>query len=130
MNDSEFLKKYSPKLEHQKDVFKELQDKYGSYNRLALDIKILFFMISENLKTNSARYIRQKEIIDRFPEVTPGCIRTHLYRLKKRCIIEDVYFKGCYKVNVYNASTLSRDLNKLLEALVGEEIYNFIKGTM
>ncbi len=123
------LKNRKPDYVQQKELFKELHNKYSGYLSLSLDVRILMYMIGKNLELNTVTYIRQVDIIKAFSDLSPECIRRHLRTLSNRGLIKDVYWRGAYSINVSRVLTLAHDLNKLLECLLGKEIYLLLTAT-
>jgi len=108
------------------EVFKETFNKWGTYESLKKDCIIVKYFLH-----NLDRKIRQKTIIEQFSSMHPKTVRQHLYRLvEKKIIYEDENYKGTYympsKINlsIHNINNFIDNMNKLIKALIGKEIYN------
>lgn len=108
-----------------KNVIKEIFNKWGTYQSLQKDVAIVqYFMERVDQK------IRQKTVVEHFKYMmTPKTCREHLYRLCKKSILkEDEDFAGTY---VFPSRpirgsdySLVDDMNKLIQAIVGKDIYD------
>lgn len=103
------------------EVFKYIFNTYGTYQSLQKDVAIVKYF-----QDKSHEKIRQKEIIEYFKgKMTPKTVREHLYRLvKKEILKEDLSFKGTYTFYPYGFRDMAVDMDGLVKAIVGEDIYN------
>lgn len=106
----------------QLDAAKTLQRKYGSYNRLLLDIRILMAFLNKG----DDAVLRQIEIIDMFPEFHRRTIQKHLRSLCKRNVLKVDRFPGQYKVYVVTMTGLHVELCGLMRQLLHPELYDFL----
>lgn len=122
---SNSLKEYKPDVKLQNDTFKKLSEKYGTYHSLVKDTQLLFYFLS--LKDKQP--IRQKVILEHFKDkMKLITVRKHLYGLRDKGILVESEFKGSYSINIPNARSMLEDLDSLLPALLGNEVYILIKS--
>ena len=105
--------------ENTKNIIKKIYDKYGTYNSLKKDIKILkYFMNHPNEK------IRQKTLIQHFNKWSDKTVIRHLKKLLKNNLIrESDNFKGTYYFKPEYLKDTIYDMEILARYLLGDEIF-------
>lgn len=118
------IKELNESLSKREDV-KYIFHKWGTYQKFQLDLKLI-----EYLKEREDQVVRQKELIVFFDEVMkPVTVRHHLSKLKKLGIIREVDYAGSYTLSSNGYEDVVRDAQKLVKALLGEELFNLINAT-
>lgn len=118
------IKELNESLSEGEDV-KYIFHKWGTYQKFQLDLKLI-----EYLKEREGKVTRQKEITTYFNEImAPVTCRHHLYKLLKLGIIREVGYAGSYTLSPSGYEDVIRDAQKLVKALLGEELFNLINAT-
>jgi DNA-binding IclR family transcriptional regulator len=105
---------------------KELEyifNRWGTYQSLQKGLDIVkFFMEKPEEK------IRQKTIIQHFEgKMSAKTVREHLYRLVEKRILDEDVFKGTYIFFPNRYRDLGVDMDRLLRAIAGKEIYDMAR---
>lgn len=105
------------------DVFKYIFNTYGPLQSIRKDAELITYF-----RSMPNQDIRQKTIINDFPRWSKETVRKHLRSLIKRGILEESKeFRGTYRFPPRGRPEYFSDMDNLVEALVGREIYDMAK---
>jgi len=112
---------YTADVDEQDKVFSETVKDYGSYKSLALDIRILYYFLSNK----TIEPISQKLIIEHFKDMHPSTVKKHIYHLKSiGAIKEHDSYRSCYCLKYSNALSVMSNFDTLMRLLLGHTVYD------
>jgi predicted transcriptional regulator len=110
--------------EKRDEIIKYTFNKYGKYESLIKDVKLVEYFIAR-----TDEEIRQKTIIEYFGNWSPKTVRRHLKRLvEKKIIKESQDFKGTYIFHSGYDQDMKIDMDSIARAILGEELYEQAKS--
>lgn len=105
------------------NIFKQVFNTYGPLLSIKKDVKLINFFRSEPDKD-----IRQRTVIDNFPNWASETVRKHLRKLVKLGVLEESKkFRGTYRFPPRGRRKYFSDMDALVEVLVGYELYSMAK---
>lgn len=105
--------------------FKEIFNKWGTFQSLQKDAQLVKYFLARP-ETD----VRQKTIIEHFKgEMSAKTVREHLKKLVKKGILdENPLYRGTYVFVPSNYRRMGVDMDKLVRAIVGEDIYELARA--